>query len=63
LSLSRLRQILSNNKGLAYLFKELKHKVDQQDAEIGLIIKTIEKMISHENKPKRRIGFLADKDN
>jgi phage regulator Rha-like protein len=56
---TRLRQILSKNKDLTYLFRELKHKVDQHDIEIGLVIRTIEKMIAHENKPKRKIGFVA----
>jgi hypothetical protein len=54
---TRLRQIIAKNKDLTYLFRELKHKVDQHDTEIGLIIRTIEKMITQENKPKTKIGF------
>ncbi|OGB89281.1 hypothetical protein A2625_03845 [candidate division WOR-1 bacterium RIFCSPHIGHO2_01_FULL_53_15] len=54
----KLRQVLASNKDLTYLFKELKHKVGRHDIEIGLIIKTIEKMIAVEKKPKRRIGFF-----
>lgn len=54
----RLRQVLSSNKDLTYLFKELRHKVGQHDVEIGLIIRAIEKMIVAEKKPKQRIGFL-----
>jgi len=57
----QLRKVLSTNKDLTYLFKELKHKVDQHDNEIGLIIRTIEKMVEIEKKPKRGIGFLVDK--
>ena len=56
---TRLRQILSKNKDLTYLFRELKHKVDKHDIEIGLVIRTIEKMSAHENKPKRKIGFVV----
>jgi len=56
----RLRQVLSANKDLSYLFKELKHKVDQHDVEIGLIIKAIEKMIALDTKPKSKIGFLTE---
>jgi hypothetical protein len=56
----RLRKVLATNKDLTYLFKELKHKVDKHDVEIGLIIKTIEKMIATESKPKPRIGFRAE---
>ena len=53
----KLRKVLAANKDLSYLFKELKQKVNQHDAEIGLIIRTIEKMISSEPKSKRKIGF------
>ena len=58
----RLRQVLATNKDLTYLFKELRHKVNRHDAEIGVIIKTIEKMVEIEKKPKGKIGFLADKN-
>jgi len=57
----RLRQVLSANKDLTYLFKELKHKVDRHDVEIGLIIQTIEKMIALEKKPRPKIGFVIKK--
>jgi phage regulator Rha-like protein len=56
---TRLRQILAKNKDLTYLFRELKKKVDQHDVEIGLIIRTIEKMIAKEDKPKGKIGFVG----
>jgi len=56
----RLRQVLAANKDLSYLFKELKHKVDQHDVEIGLIIRAIEKMIALEVKPKAKIGFARE---
>jgi hypothetical protein len=57
----KLRQVLAANKDLNYLFKELKHKVDQHDTEIGVIIRTIEKMISWEKKPKEKFGFNVEK--
>jgi len=56
----RLRQVLAANRDLTYLFKELKHKVDQHDTEIGLIIRAIEKMISYKSKPKAKIGFIKE---
>jgi len=59
---TRLRQIVVKNKDLSYLFKELKHKVDRHDAEIGLIIKAIEKMISLEAKPKPKMGFITKEE-
>ena len=58
----KLRQVLATNKDLTYLFRELKHKVDQHDTEIGLIIRTIEKMIAFERKPKPKIGFNVNKE-
>jgi len=58
---TRLRQLITRNKDLTYLFKELKHKVDQHDTEIGLIIRAIEKMIAIDAKPKSKIGFVTDK--
>ena len=58
----RLRQVLATKKDLAFLFKELKHKVDQHDVEIGLIVRAIEKMIAFEAKPKGRIGFIREGD-
>ena len=59
---SRLRHVLSTNKELTFLFKELKHKVDRHDVEIGLVIRAIEKMIEGEQKPKRKIGFVTGKN-
>ena len=56
----KLRKVLASNKDLTYLFKELKNKVDKHDTEIGLIIRTIEKMIEVEKKPTKRIGFVAE---
>jgi hypothetical protein len=58
----RLRQVLAANRDLTYLFKGLKHKVDQHDTEIGLIIRAIEKMISFEKKPKTKIGFSPNRE-
>ncbi|MFH1577406.1 MAG: ORF6N domain-containing protein [Candidatus Margulisiibacteriota bacterium] len=58
----KLRTVLATNKDLTYLFKELKHKVDRHDTEIGLIIKAIEKMIATEAKPKTKIGFITKKE-
>ena len=54
-----LRRSLSTNKDLVQAVKDLRHKVGRHDTEIGLIIKTIEKMIAFEEKPKPRIGFIT----
>ena len=59
---TRLREIIAANKDLSYLFKKLKHKVDQHDVEIGLIILAIEKMIAVDTKPRAKIGFVTGKE-
>jgi len=59
---TRLRQIIAANKDLSYLFNKLKHKVDQHDVEIGLIILAIEKMIAVDTKPRAKIGFVTGKE-
>jgi hypothetical protein len=58
----RLRKVLAANRDLTYLFKELKHKVDRHDNEIGLIIRAIEKMIAVDTQPKRKIGFIVKEE-
>jgi hypothetical protein len=58
----KLRLSLSTNKELVYMVKELRQKVGQHDKEIGLIIRTIEKMISFEKKPRVKIGFNVEKE-
>jgi hypothetical protein len=53
----RSRQHHKLHDNLNKKIKELAGKVDQHESEIGLIIKTIEKMIATEAKPKPKIGF------
>jgi len=55
----KLRQMLANNKELALKFKELEGRVDKHDSDIQLIFDTIRKMLTIEEKPKRKIGFQA----
>jgi hypothetical protein len=55
----KLRQMLANNKELALKFKELEGRVDKHDSDIQLIFGAIRKMLTIEEKPKRKIGFQA----
>jgi len=57
----KLRKVLASHKDLIYMFRKLEQKVGRHDAEIGLIIRAIEKMIDQNKRPKGKIGFLADK--
>jgi hypothetical protein len=54
-----LRQMLAKNKDLAQKFKELEGRVDKHDSDIQLIFGAIRKMLTIEEKPKRKIGFHA----
>ncbi|MFH1617713.1 MAG: ORF6N domain-containing protein [Candidatus Margulisiibacteriota bacterium] len=58
----KLRQVLANHQELALKFKELEQKVGQHDTEILAICKVIKKMLVIESKPKRKIGFITDKN-
>jgi len=54
-----LRQMLAKNKDLAQKFKELEGRVDKHDSDIRAIFNAIRKMLTIEEKPKRKIGFHA----
>jgi hypothetical protein len=63
---TRLRAILSCHKNLARKVEELEHKHSKHELEITTIFKILKKLMEKpiiEEKPKRHIGFLADKDN
>jgi hypothetical protein len=53
----KLRQILATHKELAQKFKELEGRVDKHDSDIRAIFDAIRKMLTLEEKPKRKIGF------
>jgi len=56
----KLRRLQMENRDILDKMCRIGRKVGQHDVEIGLIIKTIEKMLVVEAKPKKRIGFLVD---
>ncbi|MDI6731336.1 MAG: ORF6N domain-containing protein [Candidatus Margulisbacteria bacterium] len=57
----KLRQVLAAHKELACKFKELEDRVGKHDVQITAIFNAIKKMMALPKKPKRRIGFLADR--
>ena len=58
----RLRRVISTNKELLELFKELEKRIDKHDFVLNQIIGSIEKMIAIEDKPKRKMGFVIEKE-
>ena len=57
----KLRQILSTHKELAHKLNELERKIEKHDTEISSIFEAIRQLMAPPSeKPKRRIGFLAD---
>ena len=56
----KLRQILSNNKELAYKLEELERKISKHDENIRDIFEAIRQLMAPPEKPKRRIGFYRD---
>jgi len=56
-----LRKILSTHKALSGAIADLQRKDDKHDVEISAIFKVLKKLISIEERPKRKIGFLRDR--
>ena len=54
----RLRQMMFNHKMIEHKLIRLADKVDKHDIEIQLILRTIRKMLTVEQKPKKKIGFV-----
>jgi len=56
----RLKQALALHKELADKFKELETRVDGHDTAIIQVVEEIKRIVSAEEKPAKRIGFLAE---
>ena len=56
----KLREILSNNKELAYKLKELESKVEKHDIKIHAIFEAIRQLMVPPEKAPKRIGFRAE---
>lgn len=56
----KLRQIILNNKKLAYKLEQLERKIEKHDTEIHTIFEAIRQLMTPTEKPKRRIGFHSD---
>jgi len=58
----RLKEILLTHKELEYKLNELEKKFENHDEKINAIFEAIRQLMIPPEKPKRRIGFHADKD-
>ena len=56
---TRLRKIISSHRQLANKLKQLGKRTDKNDNEIQTIFEAINKLVSIEQKPKRKIGFYV----
>ena len=54
----RIKQTLVTHKEVSRKLKELEDRSDKHDSQINAIFDAIRKMLTIEEKPKRRIGFL-----
>jgi uncharacterized protein YjcR len=58
----RLREILSSNKELAAKLSLLERKIEKHDEEIKAIFNVIRQLMTVPEKPKRKIGYLREKE-
>ncbi|MEA3494028.1 MAG: ORF6N domain-containing protein [Candidatus Margulisiibacteriota bacterium] len=58
----KIRKYLSSHADLANKLKELEQNYKKHDHKIHSIINTIQKLVAHEEKPKKRIGFITEKE-
>lgn len=55
---TRLRQILSTHKELAYKLTELERKIEKHDVEIKTVFEAIRQLMTLPEEPKKPIGFI-----
>ena len=56
---TKLRKMIANQKDLQEKLKELELKVNKHDSDIQSIFNVIHKLMSIDEKPKRKIGFVV----
>ena len=57
----KMRRILSGQRQIAVKLKELERRTDKNDSDIQVVFEAIRRMLSIEEKPKKRIGFVVDR--
>jgi hypothetical protein len=56
----KLRQILSSHKELSHKLDEHEKRIQKHDVEIYSIFKAIRRLMTEPDKPKKKIGFVAE---
>ncbi|MDD5584343.1 MAG: ORF6N domain-containing protein [Candidatus Omnitrophica bacterium] len=56
----KLREMVLTNKDFALRLQKLEHTVEEQGKQIHAIFEIVRKVMTVEEKPKRRIGFHAE---
>ena len=59
---TKLRQILSSHKEIARKIEEIEKKHTKHEIEISTIFQLLKQLMDPPEKPKRKIGFMADKN-
>ena len=58
----KLKQVLATHKEVSRKLKELEQRMDSSDEKVEAVFLAIRKLIQVGKKPKKRIGFLSDRD-
>ena len=56
----KLREVLATHQELAEKFADLERKIGKHDEDIKFVFKAIHQLMTPPEKPKRRIGFIAE---
>lgn len=58
----KLREMISTNKELAHKLSQLENKIERHDGEIKAIFTAIRQLMSEPKKPRKKVGFLREKE-
>ncbi len=61
-SFVKLREIIATHKDLAHKLAELERRVEKNEIETKGVFDAIRQLMAPPSRPKRRIGFLADRE-
>ena len=59
---TQLRFLLSSQKDILHKLDQLENETKKNSSDIQLIFDAIRKILAPEEKPKRRIGFITDRE-
>ncbi|TAN41721.1 MAG: ORF6N domain-containing protein [Nitrospirae bacterium] len=59
---TKLREILSTHKELAHKLAQLENRIERHDGEIKAIFNAIRQLMAEPKKPRKKVGFLREKE-